>query len=131
MLNGQQLRGVVDGAIAIVVVANRAVEHVIAENAIECFHLRGRRLARIGGDPIPSATAGRAGPHEPAVHFDHAGVAGLNRAELRVIADLGDRPASTVDQIDEKLAGLGFLNDAVNRNLDHSLSLPQLVVTPF
>src|SRR6266436_3646527 len=39
MLNGQQLRRVMDSAIAIVVVADRAVEHVVAENAIKCFHL--------------------------------------------------------------------------------------------
>ena len=44
MFDGQQLRRVMDSAIAIVVVANRAVEHVVAENAIECFHLSGRHL---------------------------------------------------------------------------------------
>src|SRR5712692_11159403 len=42
MFDGQQLGGVMDRAIAIVVVANRAVEHVVAENSIECLHLRGR-----------------------------------------------------------------------------------------
>jgi hypothetical protein len=36
-----------------------------------------------------------------------------------------NRPACTVDQIDEKLAGLGFLSGAVNDNLSHSFSSPQ------
>ena len=44
MLNGQQLRRIMDGAIAVVVVADHAVEHVVAEDAIKCFHLGGRRL---------------------------------------------------------------------------------------
>ena len=41
MLDGQQLRRVMDGAIAVVVVADRAIKHVIAEDAIKCLHLRG------------------------------------------------------------------------------------------
>jgi len=42
---------------------------------------------------------------------------------LSLVADLGNRPAGTVDQIDEKFVGLSFSNDAVNRNLDHSFFL--------
>jgi hypothetical protein len=37
MLNGRQLRRVMDGAFAVIVVADRAVEHVIAEDTIKCF----------------------------------------------------------------------------------------------
>ena len=44
MFNGQQFRGVMHGAIAIVVVADRAVEQVVTENAIKRFHLSSRRL---------------------------------------------------------------------------------------
>ena len=39
VLDGQQFRGVMDDAIAVVVVADGAVQHVVAQNAIECFHL--------------------------------------------------------------------------------------------
>ena len=39
MLNGQQFRRVMDDAIAVIVVADGAVQHVVAQNAIECFHL--------------------------------------------------------------------------------------------
>ena len=130
MLNGQQLRRVMHRAIAIVVVANRAVEHVVAENPIECLHLRGRCLRGLGGDPHSLCDSSRAGPHQAAVRFNHARVTRLNRTELRVVADVGDRPASTVDQIDEKLVGLGFLNDTVNRNVNHRVSSSQLVASP-
>ena len=41
MLDGQQLRRVMDGAVAIVVVAHRAVEHVVAEYSIKRFYLGG------------------------------------------------------------------------------------------
>ena len=40
-----------------------------------------------------------------------------------VVADPGNQPAGTVDQIDEKFVGLSFSNDAVNRNLDHKFFL--------
>jgi len=40
----QQLRRVMDRAIAVVVVADRAVEKVVAEDAIKGFHLGGRCL---------------------------------------------------------------------------------------
>jgi len=57
MLNGRQLRRVMDGAIAVVVVADHAVEHVVAEDAIKCFHLGGGRLADLVGTLIPSETS--------------------------------------------------------------------------
>jgi hypothetical protein len=41
MFNGQQLGRVMDGAVAIVVVAHRAVEHVVAEYSIKRFYLGG------------------------------------------------------------------------------------------
>jgi hypothetical protein len=62
-------------------------------------------------------------PNGAATRFNHACVGGLNRAWLRVVADLGNRSAGTVDPIDEKFVGLSFSNDAVNRNLDHSFFL--------
>jgi hypothetical protein len=56
-----------------------------------------------------------------AVHFDHAGVACLNRTQLRVVADVRDRSAGTVDQIDEELIGLGFMLNSVNRYVKHEV----------
>ena len=69
--------------------------------------------------------SGRASPDQSAVLFHHACVTGLNRAQLRVVADVGDRSTYTLNQIDEELVGLSFLNDTVNHNLDHSCFLWQ------
>jgi hypothetical protein len=44
MFYGQQFRRIVNGAIAVVVVADRAIEEMVAQYAIECFHLGGRRF---------------------------------------------------------------------------------------
>ena len=40
MFDGQQFFGVVNGAVPVVVVANRAVENVIAQNPIKGLSLR-------------------------------------------------------------------------------------------
>src|SRR5262249_61950002 len=46
--NRQQFSGVVDGAVTVAVIAHRAVENVIAENAIKCFPLRCYRVGSFG-----------------------------------------------------------------------------------
>ena len=68
------------------------------------FHPRSglRRLAPVGNSLSPSC------------------VTRLNRPELWVIADMRNRSASTVDQIDEKLVKFHFLNGAVDRSLHDS-----------
>ncbi len=75
--------------------------------------------------PLPHSIgdSGRAGTNQPAVFFNHACVTRLNRAELRVVADVGNGVACALDKIDQKLVGLGFLNGAVDSNLDHSFFL--------
>ena len=90
MLDGQESRGVVDGAVAIVVVADRAVEQVVAKDAIEGFPLC-TRCARRGREDQHSIRSGRgAGSDQAPIDFHHAGVAGLDRAKLWVIANLGN-----------------------------------------
>ena len=75
------------------------------------------------GDPHSFGDFGRASPDQAAVHFHHASVTRLNWSELRVIADVGNRTARPVDQIDKMLVGSHFLKNAVNRNLGHSCVL--------
>ena len=50
MLNGKHFCGVMDRAIAIVVIADGAVKKVITEDAIKCLHLGSRGLFRFCGD---------------------------------------------------------------------------------
>jgi len=47
----------------------------------------------------------------------------LNRPQLRVIADMRNGSADTVDEIDEKLARRRFLTDAVNFYIRHNIRL--------
>ena len=72
------------------------------------------------GRPDSIRDWGSAGSSQSAIHSHHACVTRLNRAELCVIADMRNRSASTVDQIDERLVSFRFLNGAVDRNLHDS-----------
>ena len=89
------------GAIAVTVVANRAVKLVVAEEPIERLPLSFARRSGIRGDTQAWRHSGDAGPHEFAVNLNHAGVAGLDRAKLRVIANVGQLNATAVDDIDQ------------------------------
>ena len=113
VLNGQQLCRVMNGAISIVVIADRAIEKMITENAIKGFCLRCRSLCRFCGNGHSISDFGCARPNQSAILF-HTCVTRLNRVELWVIADVGNRSACAVNQIDEKFVELCFLNDAVN-----------------
>ena len=76
------------------------------------------------GRPDSIRDWGCAGSSQSAVvHSHHACVTRLNRAEFWVIADMRNRSASTVDQIDEKPVSFRFLNGAVDRNLHDSCFL--------
>ena len=77
----QQLRGVVHRAVAVVVVADRAIEQVVAEDAVERLALRLLRPRRLGRHLHAVRSRRRAGPHQLAVHLHHAGVAGLDRSQ--------------------------------------------------
>src|SRR5216684_850595 len=112
-----------DGAIAIVVIPHRAIKKEITEDAIKGFHLGGRGFCRLCGDCHSIGNSDRAGPDKAAVRFHHACVTCLNRAKLRVVTHLGDRAPSTVEHIDQEFVRLGFLNDAINLNIDHSFFL--------
>ena len=90
MLGGEQLRRVMDSTLSVDAVTDRAVEHVIAEPAVERLRQGCHRLRRLGGDLHPIGDCTCAGPDQAAVHFHHARVARLNRTELRVVADVRD-----------------------------------------
>ena len=69
---------------------------------------------------IPSLTIARAGPDELAVDFDHAGVAGLDRAKLRVIADLRQLDAGAIDDIDQAFPRGDVSPLAIQNDLAHA-----------
>src|ERR1700734_1761647 len=107
---------VVDGAIAIVVVADRAVQHVILKNPVEGLALRDVHRLACCLDLHASRNLCRTGPRQLAVDLDDAGIAALDRAHLLQVADmryglLRACGRSTVEQVDQQFAGMA-------RNLD-------------
>jgi hypothetical protein len=58
------------------------------------------------------------------VNFNHASVAGLNRAELRVVANLGKFGGCAIDEIDEELARSCVVDPAINRDCERHVNLP-------
>ena len=104
MLDGQQSRGVVHGAVAVVVIADRAIEQMVAKNAIERLTLgaRGARRCCENGHPICGGCGACA--DQIATDFNHTGVAGFDRAKLRMVADLWNLLAGTVDDVYQSLA---------------------------
>ncbi len=95
MLNCQHFRRVVDRTIPVVIVADRAVEHVVAEDPVESLPLRGVGPWGLGGNIHAGRNSGRACPDKLPVDLDHAGVACLNRAELGMITNVGNFGASS------------------------------------
>ena len=116
VLDLEQRGGVVDGAVAVVVVADRAVEQVVAEDAIEGFSLSGAGVLRFGLDDLAGGDLGGAGADQLAVYLDHAGVAGLDRAQAVVVTHLGDFLGVAIQRIDEPLALKGKCITAVDAN---------------
>lgn len=114
MLDGEEFRGVMNRAVAVIVVANSAIKHVIAENPVKSFSLSSGRLWRNCGNTHSRLYLGGASPDQLPVHFHHAGVAGLNRAKLRVITDLRDFGPRAVEEIHQALLRLCFRNRTVD-----------------
>lgn len=114
MFHIEQRGGVVHGAVFVVVIADRAIEHVISQDAIEGFALGHIDELGFCHHQHPEGNRSSAGTRQGSVHLDHAGIAGLNGPELRVITDLWNDSVNSVEDIDQALANHGRLNDAVN-----------------
>jgi len=79
MLDPEKLGGVMNGAITVVVIANRAIEFVVPENAVKRFGSSCLRFRDDRGDLHPGCDRGRAGTDEFSIDLDDARIAGLNR----------------------------------------------------
>jgi hypothetical protein len=110
MLDAQQSFRVVNGAVSIVVVAHGAIKNVIAENAVKGFPLCRAGSFRLRQNLHSRGYAGRARSHQSAIDLYHAGIARLDRSKLRVIADLRNLCARSIDHIDQAFAARCLLN---------------------
>src|ERR1700719_1915205 len=103
MLDVEGKRGIVHPAVFVVVIADGAIEHVIAEDHIEGFRAGILRALGLGHYLHVRAYFGSAGTDELPIYLNDAGVAGLNRShEGRVIADMGNFLVPE-DRLDQKL----------------------------
>ena len=114
VFNVEQRCGVMHGAVFVVVVADRAIEQVIAENAIEGFALRYIDALAFGEDNHSSSDGSSAGADQLAIHFHHAGIARLDRTQLRVITHLRNGSAYAVENFDQRFADTRGLVHAVD-----------------
>ncbi len=128
MLDCEQLGGVMHGAVAVVVVADRAVEQMIAEDAVKGFALRRIRTRRRGDHVHALGGHGAAGSHQFAVDLHHAGIAGLDRSKLGVIANVRYFDSAAVDQVDQALSRLNCLWLAVNGGCHMAVHPPRLIL---
>ena len=92
--------GVVDGAVAVVVVADRAVQVVVFEDAIKGLAFGDVGAVGVGENLLADGHGGAAGADQLAVEFDHAGVAAADGSHGGQIADLRDAG----DAFDRRLA---------------------------
>ena len=99
MDDAQQVGRIVYRAIAVIVVADCAVEQVVAQNTVESFALRDIYPQRFGIHPHASGWLRCASPYQLAVNFNDACIAGLDRTHLRVIADLRNLRTNRVKHI--------------------------------
>src|SRR5271170_4890582 len=126
MFDFEEDRSVMDGAVAVVIVADRAVEQMIAEDAIEGLTLRCLRPRRRDLDLGVVDGIGSTGPHELAVHLDHAGIACLDGTKLGMIADLRNQDSAAVEGFDQALPRTDLLRLAVHVNRQGS-NLPSSI----
>src|ERR1017187_4418122 len=80
VIDGEQFGGVMDRTIAVVVVANRTVELVVAENAVERLRASSLRPAGRSGDLHSRSRHRGAGANQFAIDLHDAGIAGLDRS---------------------------------------------------
>ena len=108
--------------VSVVVIANRAIELVVAQDAVERLAPRVAR-GRDGGRHFHAGRHRRgAGAHQFSVDLYDAGIARLNRPQLRVIADLRQLQVDAIDCVDQPAAGFRLIFDPVDGNWNHVVS---------
>jgi hypothetical protein len=92
---------VVYGAIAIVVVANSAIEKVVLQNTVESIELRVSNAGRLGDNGCVFCNHRGASANQAAVYFNEACITCFNRAELGMVANVRDVAACLRNYVDQ------------------------------
>ena len=119
VLQVQHVGAVVDRAVAVVVVADGAVEQMIGEDVVIGLLLRRNGLGRLGLHLHPGGDGGGAGADQLAIDLHHAGVARLDRAELIVVTHVRDLRLRADEIIREPFVELRFRQLVIHDKCDH------------
>lgn len=122
MLDGEELRRIVDFAVSVVVVAHRAVEQVIAENPVEGLGLRSCCAPGVGCHAHAVFGTCPASPYQSAIYLDQARVTGLDWAKLSVIADVRNLVADPAEHLDQQFVVLRRVLPFIDDQVDHVAS---------
>ena len=101
---------VVDGAILVIVIADRAVEVVVLEDAVEGFALGDVDGLILSGDDHARCDLCTAGANQISVDFHHARIAALDWSHLPEVTDLRDllragRSRLPIERVNQQFAG--------------------------
>jgi hypothetical protein len=122
VLHIENRRRVMNRAVLVVVIADRAVQHVILENAVKRFTLSNvdglAHGLHVHSRGYPSRTRSR----QFAIHLDQASVAAFDRPHLLYVANLRNRllrvqRRASIQQIDQQLAGAPRHLQSINGQL--------------
>jgi hypothetical protein len=100
MIHREHLGRIVHRAVSVIVVADRAVKHMVLEQTVEGFPLRSVSPGGLGLNLHADGNLGGAGSPKFAVYFYQTGIARLDRAQLRVVANLRNLLARSIDDSD-------------------------------
>ena len=117
MFNLQQFGCVVNGAVTVVIIANGTVEKMVAQDPVERFSPGRFCLCRCRNDPHPFRYGDTARASELAANFHQASIAALNRAKLRMVADLRKLFPNSIDYVDQVFALCCFIGGTVDNYL--------------
>jgi hypothetical protein len=111
MFDLQHLGRVVNGAIPVVVVANRTIQHVVSEYPIERLALRGICPDGLRLNCHPIADGGCARSDQFPVHLGQTSVTAFDWAKLMMITDRRNLYAAPNQEVDEEF-GLFHLHSS-------------------
>lgn len=117
VLNLQLVRRVMDDAVAVIVIANGAVQIVVMKDPIESFTLRNIRAFAAGSNNHARRHNRSTRANQFPIHLDEACVASLDWSELRVVTYLR-KPAirrRSIDGFDQKFARNCTADNAVKQ----------------
>src|SRR6516165_4417481 len=103
-----------NSAVTVGIVADGTVEKMVAQDPVERFSPGRFCLRRCRNNLHPFRDGGAARASESAAYFHQASIAALNRAKLRMVADLGKLFPNSIDYVDQVFTCFCFIGGTVD-----------------